>query len=78
MYAETDIQKVTKLKKEILPEFIEMSQIKSVYGFYGGGYSNTGGFLDIIDYIDMSLTTGNASDRGDTLVSVRSAAGIAA
>jgi len=39
------------------------------YGFFAGGYNGaTRVFVNVIDYIDMELTTGNAIDKGDLTV----------
>jgi len=44
------------------------------YGFYGGGY--TGSSSNVIDYIDITTTTGNATDRGDLTVARRELTGV--
>ena len=48
--------------------------ISAIYGFYGGGY--TGSDSNVIDYIDMTLTSGNAIDRGDLTVARNALAGV--
>jgi hypothetical protein len=46
----------------------------SDYGFFGGGY--TGSYSNVIDYIDITTTTGNATDKGDLTVARRYLAGV--
>ena len=45
-----------------------------IYGFYGGGYTND--YSNVIDYIDITLLTGNAADRYDLSVARRALAGV--
>ena len=51
-----------------------MFGFNKVYGFFGGG--NAANVFNVIDYIDLTLTTGNAIDRGDLTVARTVAAGV--
>jgi hypothetical protein len=46
----------------------------SVYGFFGGG--TDGDDKNIIDYIDMTSITGNATDCGDLTAARQAGSGV--
>jgi len=45
----------------------------SAYGFFAGGYGP--GISNVIEYIDVTTTSGNASDKGDLTAATRNMPG---
>ena len=64
----------TTSPSKVNDNFRILYRIKYPYGFFGGG--DTGSASNVIDYIDVNLLVGNATDKGDLTVARNKLAGV--